>query len=186
MASAALAIYAFADGTTARTIGAPPNGGATASPCRASQLSTTFSFQGTTQSFAGGPLLRNTSGSTCSLPTGRPVFSIVWRGKTLSIPVRPGPTIAPPGPQAHFLAAGQRAFIPMRWFRLPDIGGATPPPRLRRLCLRETGKNFRPQVDLRYRDGLNLAGRATGLSLPECGPLHSSWMAVSRPLLVRS
>jgi hypothetical protein len=73
----------------------------------------------------------------------------------------------------------------MRWFDLPDIGGGVLPPRLRQLCLRETSQNFRLPVELRYPDGLSLAASATGISLPACGPLHSSWMAVGHPLIER-
>jgi hypothetical protein len=187
VAALGLSIYAVGDGGGPGGLvqSRPSAVRATGPHCRSGQLAVAFAFQGTTQSFAGGPTLRNTSDSTCSLPAGRPAFLIVWRGKTLRIPVRPGGKllIAPPLPRAHVLAPGRRAFIPMRWLALPDIGGAAPPPRLRKLCLRQTGQNFRPQVELRYPDGLSLAARATGLSLPDCGPLHSSWMAVGHPMI---
>jgi hypothetical protein len=71
----------------------------------------------------------------------------------------------------------------MQWFGLPLIGGAAAPHPLRRLCDRLTGTNFKPLVELEYPGGLRLAGRASGLTLPACGPLHSSWMAVSHPLV---
>jgi hypothetical protein len=189
VAALGLSIYAVVSGGSPSGLAQLRStaGLATGPRCRSQQLAVGFAFQGTTQTFAGGPTLRNTSGFTCSLPSGRPEFLIVWRGKALRIPVRPGGKllIAPPLPRAHLLAPGRRAFIPMRWFALPDIGGGVPPPRLRKLCLRQTGQNFRPQVELRYPDGLSLAARATGLSLPDCGPLHSSWMAVGHPMIER-
>jgi Protein of unknown function (DUF4232) len=168
-------------GQAGSVAGSSPNSGAP--PCRSSQLSTGIGFQGATQSMLGGATLRNSGGSICSLPTGRPAFRIVWNRKSLAIPVRQltGST-APPWPRARLLAPGRSAFIVMQWRGLPVIGGALPPRRLRRLCNRTTGASFEPQVALRYRSGLSLTARATGLILPACGPLHSSWIEVSRPL----
>jgi len=186
-AALGLSIYALVTGGSPANLAQPPaqGGRATGPRCLASQLSTGFGFQGSTQAMMGGATLRNTSGSVCSLPTGWPTFRIDWRGKWLAIPVRPGGLLAvPPGPRARTLAPGRRAFIAMDWLGLPDIGGVTPPPRFRHLCLRVVTwrNNFEPRVELRYRDGLTLAANATGLTLPACGPLHTSVMAVSRPL----
>ena len=148
-------------------------------------FSQSFHFGGSTQAMMGGATLRNTSDSVCSLPTSRPTFRILWQGALLAIPVRPGTLAAPPWPRARTLAPDQRAFVVMDWLALPVIGGAAAARRFQRLCNRDTGANFKPLVELRYRDGLTLAARATGLTLPLCGPLHSSWMDVGRPQVER-
>ena len=186
-AALGLSLYALLGGASPGTLAQPPtNGGrATGRPCRVSQLSIGAGFQGATETMLGGATLTNTGGSSCSLPLGRPTFQVVWHGKSLVIPVRPA-TAAPPWRRAHVLAPGQRAFIVMQWFGLPDIGGALPPRRLRRLCSRVTGARFKPPVTLGFRNGLRLTTRASGLELPACGPLHSSLMEVSLPLVPNS
>lgn len=186
-AALGLSIYAFVAGGRPANVAQPPSQGghATGPACRTSQLLATFHFGGSTQAMMGGATLRNTSDSVCSLPTSRPTFRILWQRALLAIPVRPGTLAAPPWPRARTLAPDQRAFVVMDWLALPVIGGAAAPRRFQRLCNRDTGANFKPLVELRYRDGLTLAARATGLTLPLCGPLHSSWMDVGRPQVER-
>lgn len=187
VAALCLSIYAVVTGHRPGNLVQPQAnaGRATGPPCRASQLAAGFGFQGATQTMLGGATLRNTSGSTCSLPTGRPTFRIVWHGKALAIHVRSmrGSSAALPWPRARVLAPGQRALIVMQWFGLPVIGGAAPPRSARRLCDRVTGTNFKPLVELQYPGRLRLAARATGLTLPACGPLRSSYMAVGYPMI---
>jgi len=189
IAALGLSVFAVVTGHRHGNLVQPPAnaGRATGPPCRASQLSAGFGFQGATQTMLGGATLRNTSESTCSLPTGRPTFRIVWHGKTHAIPVRSMDSLSavPPWPRARVVAPGRPAFIVMQWFGLPVIGGAAPPRSVQRLCNRVTGTNFKPLVELQYPGGLRLASRATGLTLSVCGPLHSSWMAVGHPMIER-
>jgi Protein of unknown function (DUF4232) len=182
-----LGVYALTSGGGNRhpTNSSSPSAGAPL--CRASQLTAALGFQGATQTMLGGVTLTNRSGAACSLPAGPPTFRILWHGTWLAIPVRrtTGST-APPWPPARRLAPDRGAFIVMQWFGLPVIGGALPPRRLQQECNRIlSGPKLRPLVELRFRDGLGLRARATGLTLPACGPLHSSWLDVGRPLILQ-
>jgi hypothetical protein len=183
LAAFGLGVSALVPGNSVRGVTPANVSRTTGTRCRASQLSASFAFQGATQTMLGGATLENRSGSTCSLPTGWPTFRIVWHGKSIAIPVRRGSAAAPPWRRVRVLAPGRRALVVMQWWGLPVVGGGVPPRRLTRACRRVTGANFRPRVALQYDGGPRLSARATGLILPACGPLHSSWIAVSRPLV---
>jgi len=106
------------------------NGGhASASLCRAAQLSASAGWQGATQSMLGGAGITNASGTVCSLPAGRPAVRITWQGRLLSVRQR-GPSPAfPPGKALRVLEPGATATIYLQWWNYcgPAVDLKVPP-----------------------------------------------------------
>src|SRR6476661_259562 len=125
-AAIGLSTYALTLGGNAGDVAQEHSGGplVAASLCRASQLSTSAFFGAATGSDLGGATITNTSGTACTLPNGRPVVLIRWRGREL-----PARQELPPkswGDRAvHVLAPNGRAIVRMQWFEWCGAPGET-------------------------------------------------------------
>lgn len=171
--AAALGLSLYALTTSGRAGGVTPAnaGRPNAPPCSASQLSTTVSFQGATQTMLGGASIANTSDSACSLPSGRPVVRISWRGRRMPIREQPGPgSIGPSFHPAHVLAPGAQAEVIMQWRAKWYCG--TGPERT----------NFSPRFQLHLSRSLLVVATADGMIQPNCGKAVTSYLGVTRPL----
>jgi hypothetical protein len=176
-AAVGLSVYALATGrgdhpTTAGTRVHVP-------ACRASQLSASFGPGAAAGLALGGLVVRNTAGSSCSVPVGRPAVQVVFRGRPLRIRERSWGSDQRFGPRAGpILRPGTRAYFEIGW------RGSCPNPAAAPVSRHAT-------LLLRLRGGLRLAVTETpadrGVSLPGCGEsVHPTpWVAVSRLLRFR-
>lgn len=173
LAAAGMAVYALVGGSAPANLVTPPAnaGGATGPLCRASQLSATAFFQGSSQTEVGGVKITNTSAAACSLPSGLPVVDVSWHGAPISLAERLLPaSIDPVAHVARVLAPGMQASVLLQWFDQWFCG------------TRMQSYTFDPQFVLRWGSGLALAATAAGLPVPNCGKPGGS-LAVSRPLV---
>ena len=168
--------YAFVTGGKLDSVGQPPaqGGRATGPLCRASQLVATAALQGETGSMAGPAILTNSSGSACSLPSGRPRVRILWQGRVL--PARENGEMDVSGETLeHVLAPRSKAAIFMAW----SEWCGTP----------SEGAIIRPTFQLRWADGLSVNAPAQEMSPPRCDSpgagTHSSTLAVGTPVTDR-
>jgi hypothetical protein len=164
IAAVGLSVYALTAGWDAVRVTSRPSRPASVALCVSSHLSMRISGQASTQMVIGGAVLTNTSGSTCSLPPGRPFVRIKSQGRPMRVG-EPGPGSFASGTSAHMLAPGAKAFVAMRW------GNWCGP--------RASG---RPIFELRFEQGLMVA--APGFFPPRCiDRAASSFLNVSRPLV---
>ena len=116
-----------------------------------------------------GPVtLTNTSGSACSLPTGRPRVRILWQGRVLPARETGGGNFSP-APPVHVLAPHSRAAITMDWSNWCGKPGA--------------GTLIRPTFQLRWANGLGVdAVNNPAMIPPRCGsPSAGAAIVVSVP-----
>lgn len=82
-AAAAIGLSIHALLAAGGTAGGSSAGSAAAPLCRASQLSSRAGLNGAAGTLDGTVILRNTSGSACSFPAGRPDVAVLWRSRVL-------------------------------------------------------------------------------------------------------
>lgn len=177
-AAAGLSVYALATAGDARTtyVSPPP---LRATVCRASQLSASFGSGGAAGLSLGGLVIGNTAGRSCSLPAGRPVVHVMFRGRLLPTRERSWGADQQFGPRAgRVLRPGARAFFEVGW------RGSCPNPAA-------APESRRATLLVRFRGGLRLAvpdlAADRGVSLPGCGESVQPrpWIAVSDLLRYR-
>lgn len=155
-------------GSDQPTAGPAQKASASVAFCRSGQLSGSASFQGATQTMLGGVTIRNTSNAACSLPHGRPLVTIGWRGNRLPTSERRMRT-APPWPQAHVLAPDGSASVFFQW---RSCGGPGPE------------RAVQPTFLLRFGHGLAVSARSGDVTPPFCAGLGGRRpLDVSHPLV---
>jgi hypothetical protein len=177
-AAIALGVYALTvGGSTGRSPGESVDAGAPT--CRSSQLSTSFGPGGAAGLALGGLVIGNTAGRSCSLPVGRPIVQVVFRGRTLPTRERSWGPDQQFGPRAgHILNPGARAFYEIGWRSSCANPAAAP-------------QGHRATLLVRFRGGLRFVVPETPaervVSLPGCGEaIHPTpWIAVSELLRYR-
>jgi hypothetical protein len=164
VAAVGLSVYALTAGGDAVGVTSRPNRPAGVALCVSSQLSMKIGGQAATQTVVGGAIVANTSGSTCSLPPGRPFVRITSNGRTMRVG-EAGPGSFASGTSTRMLGPGAKAFVAIRW------GNWCGP--------RASG---RPVFQLHFEDGLTVT--APGFFPPRCiDRAASSFLNVSRPLV---
>jgi hypothetical protein len=171
-AASTLGIYALTiGGRTGRSAGKSVEAGAPT--CRPSELSASFGPGGAAGLALGGLVLGNSARRSCSLPAGRPVVQVIFRGKTLPSRERSWGPDQQFGPRAgHILKPGATAFYEVGW------RGSCPNPAA-------APQGSRATLLVQFRGGLRLAVPETPpereVSLPGCGEaVHPTpWIAVS-------
>jgi hypothetical protein len=168
-AAVSLGVYAVVTGGKVDRAQEPQSAGrASASLCRASQLSASAGWQGATQSMLGGAGITNTSDTACSLPAGRPAVRITWQGRTLTVRERGPSPVFPVQKARRVIEPHATATIYLQWWNY---------------CGRAVDLKVPPVVYLRF--GNRLVVRAPGSEqwgVPYCnGPRAPSTLFVSGP-----
>ncbi|HKU56860.1 MAG TPA: DUF4232 domain-containing protein [Gaiellaceae bacterium] len=139
--------------------------------CRSGQLAGSAGFQGATGTLLGSVTLQNTSSVACSLPQGRPLVTVSWRGKVLPTQERNMLT-GPPWPPAHALAPERRASVYWQWF---SCGGQGAP----RVAVR-------PTFTLRFGHNLLVTAHTRDMTPPFCSGLGGRrFLGVTHALVYR-
>ena len=116
VAALGLSAYALAIGGGGHGRRAGGSASAGAPLCRASQLAASFGPGGAAGTDLGGLIVRNTAGTACSLPAGRPDVNVTFRGEPLRTVERSWPPAENFGrPARRLLAPGARAFLEIGW-----------------------------------------------------------------------
>jgi Protein of unknown function (DUF4232) len=117
-AAVGLSVYAFvADGKLDRIAQKPANAGRASGPiCRSSQLSASAFWNGAAGTVINAMTLVNRSGSTCSLPLGRPAVQISWHGALLRTREQAASSGDFPGRRIDRLSPGSKAIVYMQWW----------------------------------------------------------------------
>ncbi len=172
-AAIGLGAYALATGGgTNRLVDGSP-APVVAPRCRASQLSASArGLNGGGFGTMDGPAtLTNVSDTACSLPSGRPLVRILWRGRI--VPTRETKE-ASEGPPLRVLAPHSRAAIFLSWGNWcgkPSEG---------------TVSRIRPTFQLRFAGGLEVNAPGWVATPPGCiSPGGGSVIAVSRPVRLK-
>jgi Protein of unknown function (DUF4232) len=166
----ALSVYAVTIGSGQPATSAGHKKPARVPFCRAGQLSASAGFQGATQTMLGGVSIRNTGDAACSLPQGRPLVTISWRGKPVPTKERPMRT-GPPWPQAHIVAPGKSASVFFQWW---SCGGPGPK------------EAVQPTFLLRFGHGLAVTAHSGVVTPAFCSGLGAPRsLDVSRALVTR-
>jgi len=159
-AAVGLSVYALTIGGGGHA--SPTGGSAIGSPplCRASQLSTSFGTGGAAGTALGPLWIDNTADRACSLPGGRPVVEVIFRGKPLATREQPWESKDFGTPAGHILRPGEKRFFQIGWSSACPNPAAAPESRHATLLAR-------------FRGGLRLAVPDTPpdrfVSLPGCG-----------------
>jgi hypothetical protein len=166
-AALGLVVYALMfDGGPPRTTGSTSAGGAVPS-CRSSQLSASGSWIGAAGSVINGITIVDRGGGACSLPPGRPVVQVTWRGALLPIHERAaGPGESYPGSPVHVLAPGRKAVVYLdwgNWCARPHAGATT-------------------NISLGFSDRVRVTARHVFGQPPCVDPAFPSLITISRPL----
>jgi hypothetical protein len=170
-AAIGLAIYASLIGGTTSNDGRPSAEGRSggAPLCLAAQLSATGGLNGAVGTMLGPVTLANTGSNACSLPTGRPRVTILWRDRALPVRETTAGTGFSGETHARVLVPHSRAVIYMRWSNWCGK------PR--------EGTIIRPTFRLRWADGVVVDALNNKLTPPRCGsPAGGSQIAVGVPV----
>ncbi|MGZ4289651.1 MAG: DUF4232 domain-containing protein [Gaiellaceae bacterium] len=175
-AAVGLSIYAFVSGGKLDNIAqTPAQGGRASGPlCRASQLVATAGLNGATGTMMGPATLTNTSGSACSLPSGRPRVRILLQGRVLPARETGEMDISGETP-VRVLAPRSKAAIFMDWSNW---------------CGKPSeGTIIRPTFQLSWADGLGVDAPNHAMTPPRCNSPGSgtsvSTIDVSTPVADR-
>jgi Protein of unknown function (DUF4232) len=130
--------------------------------CRSSQLSASFTPGGAAGTSLGGMLIHNTGNAACSLPVGRPVVQVIFRGKPLATTESSWPKAMDVGKRAgQIVPPGTKTFFEIGWSGMLCPNPYTAP------------EARHATLSVRFRGGLRLAVPETPadrhVSLPGCG-----------------